>query len=76
MNDKSRSNRIVSARKGAPVKGSATPGGCARRGPMNCTGDARSLNTGSVSTLSRPACTSIVAWPIQVMAGAACGACA
>ena len=27
MNDKFRSNRIVSARKGAPVKGSATPGG-------------------------------------------------
>lgn len=27
MNDKSRSNRIVSARKDAPVKGSATPGG-------------------------------------------------
>ncbi|CAN7520765.1 hypothetical protein G6M16_020450 [Agrobacterium tumefaciens] len=27
MNDKSRNNCIVSARKGAPVKGSATPGG-------------------------------------------------
>ncbi|MBG0508732.1 hypothetical protein I3J13_08145 [Agrobacterium sp. MOPV5] len=27
MNDKSRSNRIVSDGKGAPVKGSATPGG-------------------------------------------------
>jgi hypothetical protein len=27
MNDKSRSNRIVSARKSAPDKGSATPGG-------------------------------------------------
>lgn len=27
MNDKSRSNRIVPVRKGAPGKGSATPGG-------------------------------------------------
>ncbi|MGV2066471.1 MULTISPECIES: hypothetical protein [Agrobacterium] len=27
MNDKSRNNRIVSTRKGAPGRGSATPGG-------------------------------------------------
>jgi hypothetical protein len=36
---------------------------------MNCTGLARCENTGSVSTLSPPACTSMLAWPTQVMAG-------
>ena len=45
---------------------SAIPGACARRGPANENGDARSENIGSVSTLSPLACTKEVAWPIQV----------
>src|SRR4051812_27909640 len=45
------------------------PGGCARFGPVNWTGEARSLKTGSVSTLRPPACTSTDACPIHVAEG-------
>jgi len=38
-------------------------------GPTKPTGEARSLKIGSVSTFSPPACTSSVAWPIQVAVG-------
>ena len=37
-----------------------------RRGPIHCTGNARSLNTGSVRTLIPPIWSSTVECPIQV----------
>lgn len=52
---------------------SARPGGWKRFGPANETGEARSPNTGSVSTWRPPfavgSCTSTVAWPMKVAVG-------
>ncbi len=48
---------------------SATPGATWRFGPMKDSGEARSENCGSVSTLRPPTCARTVAWPIQVTAG-------
>ena len=45
------------------------PGSTWRFGPRKASGDARCEKIGSVSTVAPPACTSIVAWPIQVTAG-------
>lgn len=44
----------------------ATPGSITRRGPAHCTGKARALNTGSVSTLRPLIWSSTVECPIQV----------
>jgi len=57
----------IPARPGQPFQrdpgscSSGTPGGVRRRGPANWTGEARSLHIGSVSTLSGPSCSSVVA---------------
>jgi hypothetical protein len=37
------------------------PGGCAREGPMNASGEARTENMGSVNTFNPLACTNMLA---------------
>src|SRR4029079_9819754 len=44
----------------------AMPGRTQRRGPAKRTGEARSLHIGSVSTLSGPNCSSVLACPTHV----------
>lgn len=55
----------------------AMPGGTQRRGPANCTGDARSLQIGSRRMLRPASCNRKLLCPIQVsvtVSGAALGA--
>jgi len=47
-------------------RSNSIPGGTHRRGPANCTGEARSLQIGSRRTLSPAICIRKLVWPIQV----------
>lgn len=53
------------SRWGRPTASAAKAGGVTRLGPAHCTGEARLLNTGSVSQAKPCICTNTVEWPAQ-----------